>query len=126
MKKVNQFDPCKREDRAKARLQKYTSNPNECPFYDTVLKSKCKIDPDSYRLYDCKGICFIKGDYCKYLVGIREEFIGKANQTLLLSLFGVLVLLGYIPAAIIAGMLTMIYGYYKHSLKIKRWLLKSI
>ncbi|MCS4540769.1 MAG: hypothetical protein HY929_00370 [Euryarchaeota archaeon] len=108
---MNKFDPRRREDRLKALGLKYTSNSGECPLYDTSLNSKCKLDPDTYRLYDCRGIWIIDGICCRFLVGARERLVEKANQTLLLSLFGVSVLLGYNSIAVMVGIFMMLYGY---------------
>nr|MDO8097567.1 hypothetical protein [Candidatus Njordarchaeota archaeon] len=57
-------DPRNKEHRITALLQNYTSPQYSCPCYDTKLRSKCKLDPDIYRVADCEGVAFSKGLPC--------------------------------------------------------------
>jgi hypothetical protein len=57
-------DPLNDEHRATALLLNYTSPKGSCPCYDTKLRGKCKLDPDTYRVADCEGMAFSKGLPC--------------------------------------------------------------
>jgi hypothetical protein len=57
-------DPQNDEHRGTALLLSYTSPKTSCPCYDKKLRSKCKLDPDTYRVADCEGIAFSKGLPC--------------------------------------------------------------
>lgn len=120
-----QFDIRIEEDRKIVSAIKYTSNPNSCPFYDFTLNSKCKLD--SSKVHNCSGICFEDGAICIYvaetLEGFKREKITEgANETLMFSFFGVSILLNYNFVAIIAALVVMLYGYYRHRTRTKKWI----
>jgi hypothetical protein len=55
------------DERLVAFLCKYTSKEQSCEFYDPLLNSKCKLDPATYRISDCKGLKYQDGILCYYL-----------------------------------------------------------
>jgi hypothetical protein len=57
----------KSDERITALLWKYTSKENTCEYYDPNINSKCKLDPNSYRLFNCKGIKYTQGNICTYI-----------------------------------------------------------
>ena len=64
------LSPLRKEDRIEAILSTYTSDEKTCPFYacnNPNVRSKCLIDPKTWRTWDCKGICFFQGLCCSYL-----------------------------------------------------------
>ncbi len=60
-----------REEKTIAILTKHTSKEGSCEYYDPNLKSKCKLDPSSYRLEDCKGLKYRNGFICPKI--LRQE-----------------------------------------------------
>ncbi|MHA1410354.1 MAG: hypothetical protein ACTSQY_08640 [Candidatus Odinarchaeia archaeon] len=63
----------KNDERITALLWRYTSPPNSCEYYDKTLKSKCKLDPNSYRLFDCQGIKYREGTICPIIYSKGRE-----------------------------------------------------
>lgn len=57
-------DPLNDKHRTAALLGRNTSSQYSCPYYDTKLRGRCKLDPDAYRVADCEGMAFSKGLPC--------------------------------------------------------------
>ncbi|WEU40231.1 MAG: hypothetical protein OdinLCB4_007110 [Candidatus Odinarchaeum yellowstonii] len=62
-----------KDERITALLLKHTSKENMCEYYDQSLKSKCKLDPSSYKLEDCKGVKYRNGLICPKIVEYEKE-----------------------------------------------------
>ncbi|MFB0544620.1 MAG: hypothetical protein ACETVN_02805 [Asgard group archaeon] len=68
------LSPLRKEDRIEALLSAYTSG--ECPFYiydSPTVRSKCLLDPLTWRIWDCRGVCFFQGLCCKYILDALEN-----------------------------------------------------
>ncbi len=61
------------EQKVAALLLKHTSKEGSCEYYDPNLKSKCKLDPSSYRLEDCKGLKYRNGFICPKILRQEQE-----------------------------------------------------
>lgn len=64
------LSPLRKEDRIEAILSTFTSDEKACQFYvcdDPNVRSKCQIDPKTWRIWDCKGVCFFQGLSCSYI-----------------------------------------------------------
>ncbi len=59
-------DPCIKKQRIKAILRNFTSPKYSCPHYDLELRSKCSLDPNTIRIWDCEGVGFSDGLACEY------------------------------------------------------------
>jgi hypothetical protein len=70
-------DPLDRKQRIAAVLKNHTSAKYSCPSYDTKLRSKCKLDPNTYRVSDCEGVGFINGIAC--IVASQSEGLKEAE-----------------------------------------------
>lgn len=69
------LDPTIRDFRVYALLTDYTSPEGTCKFYDTGLRSKCRLDPLVFRR-DCRGVVFIEGFVChqiRYHIDKEED-----------------------------------------------------
>jgi hypothetical protein len=69
------YDPLSREDRIEALLSTYTSEERECPFYtcdSQNVRSKCLLDPTTWRIWDCRGLPFFQGLCCEYVLNAKE------------------------------------------------------
>jgi hypothetical protein len=60
------YDPVNAKHRRNALLKAHTSPKYSCPHYDLKLNSKCKLDPNTYRVADCQGVAFSKGMPCPF------------------------------------------------------------
>jgi len=67
------IDPCIRKQRLKAILESFTSPIHSCPHYDLELTSKCNLDPNTVRLWDCRGVAFSQGISCRCASDFLEE-----------------------------------------------------
>lgn len=67
------YDPLNVKHRRRALLQGHTSPKYSCPHYDLKLNSKCKLDPNTYRVADCQGISFSKGIPCPFAAPYNDE-----------------------------------------------------
>lgn len=56
------------DERIAALLSRYTSKENMCEHYQSQLKSKCSLDPQSYRIEDCKGVKYQNGVICHRII----------------------------------------------------------
>jgi hypothetical protein len=70
-------DPRNKKHRIAALLKNYTSPKYTCPCYDVKLRSKCKLDPDTYRVADCEGVAFSRGLPCAHAT--RSEGMMEAK-----------------------------------------------
>ncbi|WXG44627.1 MAG: hypothetical protein WED04_11435 [Promethearchaeati archaeon SRVP18_Atabeyarchaeia-1] len=71
------YDPTNPNHRRRALPQGHTSMKYSCPHYDLKLNSKCKLDPNTFRVADCQGLAFSKGMPCPFAT--REDD-GKEGQ----------------------------------------------
>ena len=60
------YDPVNVKHRQRALLKSHTSSKYSCPHYDLKLNSKCKLDPNTYRVADCQGVAFTNGMPCPF------------------------------------------------------------
>jgi hypothetical protein len=67
------YDPVNVKHRRGALLKSYTSPKYSCPHYDLKLSSKCKLDPNTYRVADCQGVAFQKGMPCPFAAPAYSE-----------------------------------------------------
>ena len=67
------YDPVNMKHRRRALLKSYTSSKYSCPHYDLKLNSKCKLDPNTYRVADCQGAAFNKGMPCPFATPSSDE-----------------------------------------------------
>lgn len=74
--KISQYyDPLRKEDRIEALLSTHTSEERECPFYacdSPNVRSKCLLDPNTWRIWDCRGLTFFQGLCCGYVLSAIE------------------------------------------------------
>ncbi|MEM2109910.1 MAG: hypothetical protein QW327_05445 [Candidatus Odinarchaeota archaeon] len=61
------------DERITALLLKHTSKENICEYYDPTLKSKCKLDPSSYKIEDCKGVKYRRGLICSKILEYERK-----------------------------------------------------
>ncbi|MFX1519138.1 MAG: hypothetical protein ACFFCD_04385 [Promethearchaeota archaeon] len=77
-----EFSPLRKEDRIEALLSAHTSV--ECPFYvynSPTERSKCLLDPLTWRIWDCRGVCFFQGLCCEYILdAVENNFIGCTGE----------------------------------------------
>ena len=69
------LNPSVKDHRVIALLIDYTSQRQECPFYETDNRtSHCSIAPDFTIMWnDCQGRCFIKGLTCPIILDHTAE-----------------------------------------------------
>jgi hypothetical protein len=70
------LSPLKKEERIEALLSTYTSDERDCPFYvcdSPIVRSKCLLDPSTWRTWDCKGMAFYQGFCCGYILDVIEN-----------------------------------------------------
>lgn len=67
------YDPRDAKQRRQALLQGHTSPKYSCPHYDLKLSSKCKLDPNTFRVADCQGVPFSKGMPCPFAMVDGDE-----------------------------------------------------
>jgi hypothetical protein len=60
-------------------MEKHTSPPGECPFYDKSVLSHCRLDPHAAHLHDCRGQTFIDGMLCETIADLPLD--RRANIT---------------------------------------------
>jgi hypothetical protein len=68
------LSPLRKEDRIEALLSSYTSS--DCPFYvcnSPIVRSKCLLDPSTWRTWDCRGVAFYQGFCCGYILDAIEN-----------------------------------------------------
>jgi len=74
--KISQYyDPLRKEDRIEALLSTFTSEEPECPYYkcdNPNVRSKCLLDPNTWRIWDCRGLTFFQGLCCGYVLSAIE------------------------------------------------------
>ncbi|MFX1486937.1 MAG: hypothetical protein ACFFBS_07600 [Promethearchaeota archaeon] len=75
------LDPMSKDSRLCALLATYTSRKGECEFYDTALRSKCRLEPSSYHLHDCEGRCFVDGVVCTLIYRRSKDLESKSDRT---------------------------------------------
>ena len=51
-------------------MEKHTSPPGECPFYDMSVLSHCRLEPHSAHLQDCRGRTFVDGMLCETIADL--------------------------------------------------------
>ncbi|MHA1754349.1 MAG: hypothetical protein ACTSYR_02400, partial [Candidatus Odinarchaeia archaeon] len=68
------------DQRITAILWQYTSRKYSCEFYDSSLNSKCKLDPNTYRIIDCEGRKYRKGIICPYLDRLYNRNNKNSNK----------------------------------------------
>lgn len=54
-------------------MEKHTSARGECPFYDRRVISRCKLDPHSAHLQDCRGRTFVEGMLCETVADLPMD-----------------------------------------------------
>ncbi|MFX1342443.1 MAG: hypothetical protein ACFFAL_07060 [Promethearchaeota archaeon] len=60
-------------------MEKHTSPPGECPFYDRKMLSHCRLDPHAAHLQDCSGRTFNEGMLCETISDLPLD--KRANIT---------------------------------------------
>ncbi|WEU40232.1 MAG: hypothetical protein OdinLCB4_007115 [Candidatus Odinarchaeum yellowstonii] len=73
LESAEEFKPSRVEERIIAVLTKYTSRKFSCEYYDPALKSKCKLDPSTYRFEDCQGLKYRDGLICPKIVEYERK-----------------------------------------------------
>nr|MDO8133510.1 hypothetical protein [Candidatus Njordarchaeum guaymaensis] len=71
------YDPRDPKHRANALLKHYTSPKYSCPCYDARLRSKCRLDPETFRVADCEGVAFSSGLPC---AGASQELASEESE----------------------------------------------
>jgi hypothetical protein len=69
----NYLSPLSKKDRIDALFSDYTSEERECPFYtcdSPNVRSKCLLDPTTWRIWDCRGVCFSQGLCCEQVLDL--------------------------------------------------------
>nr|MDO8132781.1 hypothetical protein [Candidatus Njordarchaeum guaymaensis] len=66
-------DPRVKEDRIWALINDYTSNKGECRYYSPDLTSRCRLDPITFRAWDCEGRVFVNGFCCEAFLESMEH-----------------------------------------------------
>jgi hypothetical protein len=51
-------------------MEKHTSPPGECPFYDKSVLSHCSLEPHAAHLQDCRGRTFVDGMLCETIADL--------------------------------------------------------
>jgi hypothetical protein len=58
-------DPRVKDARIWALIYDYTSDKGDCRYYSQGLSSRCKLDPITFRAWDCEGRVFVNGFCCE-------------------------------------------------------------
>jgi hypothetical protein len=66
-------DPRVKEDRIWALIYDYTSGKGDCRYYSQDLSSRCKLDPITFRAWDCEGRVFVNGFCCEAFLESMEH-----------------------------------------------------
>jgi hypothetical protein len=66
-------DPRVKEDRIWALINDYTSNKGGCRYYSPEVTSRCKLDPITFRAWDCEGRVFANGFCCEAFLESMEH-----------------------------------------------------
>ncbi|WXG43378.1 MAG: hypothetical protein WED04_04945 [Promethearchaeati archaeon SRVP18_Atabeyarchaeia-1] len=66
-------DPRVKEDRIWALIYGHTSSKDECRYYSHDLSSRCKLDPFTFRAWDCEGRVFVNGFCCESFLDQMEH-----------------------------------------------------
>jgi hypothetical protein len=70
------YNPVSSNDRWRAFFSGYSSEAEECPFYNTQLTFKCELTQNTHYVEDCQGKCFKNGYCChKLLQAVEKNYL---------------------------------------------------
>jgi hypothetical protein len=72
-KERGKLDARVKEDRIWALIKDYSSEKGDCRYYSQDLSSRCRLDPITFRAWDCEGRVFTNGFCCEAFLESMEH-----------------------------------------------------